>query len=204
MNLKYLIAKGLKILLNPPALNNCSIDKTAHVCSRSELTNVHLGRYSYIGNQCFLVNVEIGSFCSIADRCCMGGATHPIDRVSSSPVFHNGRNVLRKNFSDAESIRTPVTTIENDVWIGMGSYVKAGVTIHNGAVIGMGSIVTKDVPSYEIWAGNPARKIGERFDKNISKLVESSKWWECSEEELSEVACLFEDVERFVEWENKK
>ena len=36
--------------------------------------------------------------------------------------------------------------------------VKAGVKIGNGAIIGMGSVVTKDVPDYEIWAGNPAKK----------------------------------------------
>lgn len=29
------------------------------------------------------------------------------------------------------------------------------------SVVGAGSVVTKDVPDYEIWAGNPARKIGD-------------------------------------------
>ena len=37
MNLRYLIAKGLKRLLNPPALRNCTIDRTAKVCPKSEL-----------------------------------------------------------------------------------------------------------------------------------------------------------------------
>ena len=37
-----------------------------------------------------------------------------------------------------------------------------GVTIGNGAVIGAGAVVSKDIPDYEIWGGNPAKKVGER------------------------------------------
>lgn len=53
-------------------------------------------------------------------------------------------------------------TIGDDVWVGAGAVVLDGVTVHRGAVIGAGAIVTHDVPEYEMWAGNPARKIGER------------------------------------------
>jgi len=34
--------------------------------------------------------------------------------------------------------------------------------IGDGAVIGAGSVVTKSIPTMEIWAGVPARKIGSR------------------------------------------
>jgi maltose O-acetyltransferase len=53
--------------------------------------------------------------------------------------------------------------IGNDVWIGAGAIVLKGVQIGDGAVIGAGSVVTKNVGSFEIWAGNPARKIRNRF-----------------------------------------
>ena len=46
--------------------------------------------------------------------------------------------------------------IGNDVWIWLHVLIKSGVTIPDGAVIGM---VTHDVGSYKIWAGNPARMI---------------------------------------------
>ncbi|MNY79004.1 Streptogramin A acetyltransferase [compost metagenome] len=39
-----------------------------------------------------------------------------------------------------------------------------GVVINDGAIIAAGSVVTKDVEAYSIYAGNPARKIKNRFD----------------------------------------
>lgn len=198
MGLKLLIAKGLKKILNPPALRNCKIDSTARVCSKSELNGVRIGKYSYIGNDCFMVNVGIGAFCSIADRVCVGGAGHPIERVSSSPVFHEGNNVLGVNLQSFPFEHTPITTIENDVWIGLGSTVISGVTIHNGAVIGAGSVVTHDVPAYEIWAGNPAKKIRDRFDKAIAEKIEESEWWKKSDDEIKELSKHFDDVDAFI------
>lgn len=199
MNLKYIIAKGLKIILNPPALNQCDIDITSKVCARSELTKCAIGRYTYVGYQNFMVNVSIGSFCSIADRCSIGGAIHPMIYVSTSPVFHEGQNILDKNFSNHVVPHTPRTIIENDVWIGQGAFIKAGVHIETGAVIGMGSIVTNDIGSYEIWAGNPAKLIRKRFDERTIKELLSSKWWELNDDELSKYAKYFNKPEEFLE-----
>lgn len=71
---------------------------------------------------------------------------------------YKNKNVLIK---DQQMINLPVT-IGSDVWIGANSVILPGRTIGNGAVIGAGSVVTHDVPPYEVWAGNPAIKIGER------------------------------------------
>ena len=199
MDIKLLLSKGLKKILNPPALRDCSLDSTAKVCSKSELNFVKMGRYSYIGNDCFMVNVDIGSFCSIADRVCIGGASHPIERVSSSPVFHEGSNVMGKNFQTFHYEHTPKTIIENDVWIGIGSIIKAGVTIHNGAVVGAGSVVTHDIPAYEIWAGNPAKLIRRRFDEEISSKLEKISWWNWSEEKLTIYSEYFENADVLME-----
>ena len=53
--------------------------------------------------------------------------------------------------------------IEDDVWIGYGAIVFTGVHINRGAIVAAGSVVTHDVSSYSIVAGNPAREIGRRF-----------------------------------------
>lgn len=52
--------------------------------------------------------------------------------------------------------------IEDDVFIGVNVIICNSVTIGKGAIIGAGSIVTKDIPPYQVWAGNPARFIKER------------------------------------------
>lgn len=61
--------------------------------------------------------------------------------------------------------------IEDDVWIGLGSIILSGLTIKIGSIIAAGSVVTKDVEPYSIYAGNPARKIRDRFD-NLEQLQE--------------------------------
>lgn len=198
MNIRCFIAKALKVLLNPPAINECIVDKTSKIGPRTELTNCTIGRYTYIGQLGFMVNTEIGSFCSIADKCCIGGATHPIHYVSSSPVFHSGKNVLHTSFSKHPEIETPKTIIENDVWIGQGAYIKAGVKISTGAVIGMGSIVTHDVGKYEIWAGNPAKLIRKRFDDEIVDGLIQTEWWKLTKEELAKIAPYFNDPINFL------
>lgn len=55
--------------------------------------------------------------------------------------------------------------IEDDVFIGMGAIICNSVRIGKGAVIGAGAVVTKDVPPYQVWAGNPARYIKDRSHK---------------------------------------
>jgi Acetyltransferase (isoleucine patch superfamily) len=52
----------------------------------------------------------------------------------------------------------PVRVMDK-VWIGFNSILLKGVTIGEGAIIGAGSVVTGDVPSWTIVAGNPAQVI---------------------------------------------
>ena len=53
-------------------------------------------------------------------------------------------------------------TIGNDVWIGSRVTILPGVNIGDGAVIGTGAVVTKNVPDYEVWGGNPAHFLKSR------------------------------------------
>jgi maltose O-acetyltransferase len=65
---------------------------------------------------------------------------------------------------DAEQRRAKIEgagpiTIGENVWIGGGAIVLAGVTIGDNAVIGAGAIVTGDIPADTVAVGNPARVI---------------------------------------------
>ena len=59
-------------------------------------------------------------------------------------------------------IHKPVI-IEDDCLIGAGVAINKGVTVKKGSVVGANAVVTKDTEDYTIFAGIPAKKIGERM-----------------------------------------
>ncbi|MMZ68427.1 Galactoside O-acetyltransferase [compost metagenome] len=59
--------------------------------------------------------------------------------------------------------------IGNNVWIGGGVSILPGVTIGDNTVIGAGSVVTKNIPSGVIAAGNPCRVIREITEEDKHK-----------------------------------
>lgn len=60
--------------------------------------------------------------------------------------------------------------IQDDCFIGYGSTILMGVTIGKGSIVGAGSVVTKDVPSGSVVAGNPAKVI-----MTTDELIEKRK-----------------------------
>lgn len=77
-------------------------------------------------------------------------------------------------------------TIGHDVWIGHGAVILAGVTIGTGAVIAAGAVVSKDVPSYVISGGVPAKTIRERFPEKLQESLQELAWWDWSHDMLRE------------------
>jgi acetyltransferase-like isoleucine patch superfamily enzyme len=66
--------------------------------------------------------------------------------------------VKGSRYNDLPYIKAPVV-IKKGASIGMGSIIMPGVTIGEGAIIGAGSLVTKDIPSWTIAVGNPAKVV---------------------------------------------
>ena len=52
-------------------------------------------------------------------------------------------------------------TLEDFVEVGTGAAVRQGVTLNRGAMLGMGAVLTKDIPQFLIYAGNPAKPLKE-------------------------------------------
>lgn len=197
MLINLLIAKFFK-KIRLSAVKNSIIHKSSKIESGSLFYNSDMGKYSYCGYDCEIINAKIGNFTSIANNVVIGGANHPMNWVGMSPVFYEGRDSVTKKFSKFKLDDPKVCHIGNDVWIGRSSIVLSGVTISDGAVVGAGSVVTKDVPSYAIVAGNPARFIRNRFDDETIRQLIKINWWSFSDSKLHSLAHTFNDIKLFI------
>ena len=176
VNIGYFFNKLFRVI-NRPALRSCNIDKSAKVGTGSNCIYVTMGRYSYMGKNNSVTNTTIGAFCSIASYCAIGGGAHPLNMVSTSPVFYGGRNAFGKNFGTVQARINKPVDIGNDVWIGEGVFINDGIKIGDGAVIGGGAVVTHDVPPYAIAVGVPAKIIGYRCAPEFIERLEKIQWW---------------------------
>jgi len=108
--------------------------------------NIEFKGFVYVNhNSVFLdcAKITIGSNTFIGPNCGLYTAIHPIN--------------AKERIEGRESAK-PIT-IGSEVWLGGNVVVLPGVTIGDRAVIGAGSVVTKDLPSDVVAAGNPCRVI---------------------------------------------
>lgn len=106
-------------------------------------------------------NVFIGSYCefNIREKIMIGNDT----LIASGTRFIDHDHGIELNqLMRAQECPASEIKIEDNVWIGCNTIILKGVTIGTGAVIAAGAVVTKSVPSNEIWGGVPARKISHR------------------------------------------
>nr|WP_282446830.1 sugar O-acetyltransferase [Aromatoleum aromaticum] len=109
-------------------------------------TNIFLGVKVFFNFNCVVLDVApvtIGSNVLFGPSVQICTATHPISAAER-----------RTGLESAKPI-----TIGSDVWVGGGAIICPGVNIGDRAVIGAGSVVTRDIPSDVVAAGNPARII---------------------------------------------
>lgn len=138
--------------------------------------------FDFIGDK-----LIIGKFCQIASDVTfiMNGANHLTDAVSTYPFAIFGHGWEHAMEGRAYPSRGN-TVIGNDVWIGYGATIMAGVTVGDGAIIATKSVVTRDVPPYTIVGGNPAREIRKRFsEEEIDRLL-ALQWWDWPVDKITE------------------
>jgi len=107
-------------------------------------------------------NVGIsGGGISVADEVYIGknvmlGANTFITDTDFHPIAPKNRRFSREN------VKSKKVIIEDNVFIGMETIILKGVRIGENSIVGAGSIVSKNIPSNQIWGGNPAK-----FIKNL-------------------------------------
>lgn len=106
--------------------------------------NCNIGSDCFINHNAYLMDcapITLGSHCFIGPNCGMYTAVHA--------TIAKERNLgLEKAL--------PIT-VGNNVWMGGDVTILPGVTIGENTIIGAGSVVTKDIPSNVVAAGNPCR-----------------------------------------------
>ncbi len=159
----------------------------------------HVGEYTYIAENAYIQYSRIGKFCSIGPNFYCGRGIHPLNGISTAPMFYSTMSQNGVTLSPNNKI-TEIKDIKigNDVFIGMNVSVLDGVTIGDGAVIGAGAVVVNNIPPYAIAVGVPARVIRYRFPPDIIEALMRIKWWDFPKEDLKEVENSFFDIERFV------
>jgi len=136
---------------------NIKIGKSSYIHPKVKFFNwgnIKIGQNTVINSGCYLDNrreISIGNNVSIAHDCKIYTLGHDVD----SPFFE----------TKGKSVK-----IEDNVVIFSNVLIMPGVTIKKGAVILPGSIVTKDVDSYSVMGGNPARCIRKRYKKFLYKI----------------------------------
>lgn len=130
-----------------------------------KILKINLGKGSsiHMNNFIFKGVLKIGNNTTI-NRCCFLDCRGGIiigNNVSISPNVHlitADHDIYKKDFPYVSDL----INIDDYVFIGSRATILKGVKIGKGAVVCAGAVVTKNIGEYEIVAGIPAKKIGER------------------------------------------
>lgn len=180
-------------------INQSDISNNTKVCPPSTLYHSHVDSYSYVATNSYIAYTKIGKFCSIGPNFTCGRGMHPIDGISTSPMFYSLGKQNGMTLSSCNKMEEcPPVTIGNDVFIGANVTVINGVTIGDGAVIGAGAVVSKDIPPYAIAVGCPINIVKYRFSDDVIQKLLKIQWWDFSFDELKNVERMEFDIEGFV------
>lgn len=163
---------------------NVYIHETANVSEKAQIgdctkiwINVQVRENAEIGKECIIskdayidANVKIGNRCKIQNSVSVYHGVTIEDDVFVGPNVAFTNDKIPRAFNKDWKITE--TLIKKGASLGANSTIVCGVTIGDYAMVAAGSVVTKDVPSYTLVAGNPARFV-DKIDEYGNRVKES-------------------------------
>jgi acetyltransferase-like isoleucine patch superfamily enzyme len=148
------------------------VHKTFNVGGRVSISkDLKAEEYSYVGSNCCIYpKVFIGRYTMLAQNVQIIGGDHDYQKIGT-PIIFSGREEIKE------------TILGRDIWIGANVIIMTGIKIGDGSIIASGSVVTKDIPSFVIAGGIPAKVIKKRFLSD--------------EEEKIHLEMLYGDVQKY-------
>lgn len=120
----------------------------------------NIGALSHIGN-----NVEIGENCRIQGSVYIANGC----KIGNDVFIGPNATLTNDKYPPSRGKWSPVI-VADGVIIGANSTIIANVKLNDLCVIGAGSVVTCDIPSKEVWAGNPAKFLMPRDEYEKRRL----------------------------------
>ena len=149
-------------LINPVIIGNDSMVSGEFIFEK-ESGSIKIGDRCFIGGGRYVTinSIEIGNDVMISWGCTlMDNNAHSLKwEERQNDVLDWKRGIEEGKvgkYKDWNSVESDPILIKDKVWIGFNVIILKGVTIGEGAVVAAGSVVTKDVSSYTVVAGNPA------------------------------------------------
>jgi len=120
--------------------------------------DVTIGERVQFGQNCRIqCDVQFGNSILIASNVAFVGKDDHNTKEVGKTIWNSGRGDSYKTY------------VGNDVWIGHGAIIIAGIKVGDGSIIAAGSVVTKDVEPCTIVGGNPAKFVKNRFKTEEEK-----------------------------------
>ncbi len=133
-----------------------------------------------IGSNCNIcANVLIENDVTVGDNVTVKSGVQLWDGVTLEDNVFVGPNVTFTNNRFPRSKVYPKencrTVVKKGASLGANTTVVAGITIGERAMVGAGSVVTKDIPAYSVWFGNPARLRGYVDEKDVFTPIDDTE-----------------------------
>lgn len=165
---------------------------------------ITLGTLSSIAPDCIMhfpnYQITVGNYSGVARRVtflCGGPIDHACMHHPTVSTFRFRSHYPNSNYPIGKD-RGPII-IGSDCLIGTEAMIFGGVTIGHGSIVGARAVITKDVPPFSIVAGNPAKIIRYRFEKNVIDQLLKIEWWNWEKEKVEQNINLLADINKFLE-----